>query len=131
MPSCLGIRSAVFGNSRQFFMMKQNDRADLEDIAQDIALPEVTKQTIMNYPLPDQQTGQKFSAFTYYHVDALRPICGTAHNIASAEMLYCSSTSGEHFEKRARQLKQHGDIIEGIVMHANQAAVAAVENPTV
>ena len=125
------IRSAVFGNSRQFFMMKQNDRADLDDIAQDIALPEVTKQTIMNYPLPDQQTGQKFSAFTYYHVDALRPICGTAHNIASAEMLYCSSTSGEHFEKRARQLKQHGDIIEGIVTHANQAAIAPAETPTV
>jgi len=125
------IRSAVFGNSRQFFMMKQNDRADLEDIGQDIALPEITKQTIMGYPLPDQQTGQKFSAFTYYHVDALRPICGTVHNIASAEMLYCSSTSGEHFEKRARQLKQHGDIIEGIVAHANQPAVTASESSTV
>ena len=46
------IRSAVFGNSRQFFMMKQNDRADLEDISRDIALPDITKQTIMNYPLP-------------------------------------------------------------------------------
>ena len=125
------IRSAVFGNSRQFFMMKQNDRADLDDIAQDIALPEITKQTIMGYPLPDQQTGQKFSAFTYYHVDALRPICGTVQNIASAEMLYCSSTSGEHFEKRARQLKQHGDIIEGIVVHANQSVKAAQETPTV
>jgi hypothetical protein len=115
------IRSAVFGNSRQFFMMKQNDRADLEDISRDIALPEITKQTIMNYPLPDQQTCQKYSAFTYHHLDALRPICGTVHNIASAEMLYCSSTSGEHFEKRARELKQHGDIIEGIVIHANAA----------
>ena len=112
-------------------MMKQNDRADLDDIAHDITLPEVTKQTIMSYPLPDQQTGQKFSAFTYYHVDTLRPICGSVHNIASAEMLYCSSTSGEHFERRARELKQHGDIIEGIVTHANQAAKAAQETPTV
>ena len=34
------IRSAVFGNSRQFFLMRQNDRADIDDIAQDIALPE-------------------------------------------------------------------------------------------
>jgi hypothetical protein len=119
------IRSAVFGNSRQFFMMKQNDRADLEDISKDIALPEITRQTIMNYPLPDQQAGQKYAAFTYYHVDALRPICGTVHNIASPEMLYCSSTSGEHFERRARELKQHGDIIEGIVTRANQSAIPA------
>jgi len=121
------IRSAVFGNSRQFFMMKQNDRADLEDISADIALPEITKQTIMNYPLPDQQTGQKFAAFTYYHVDALRPVCGTVQNIASPEMLYCSSTSGEHFERRARQLKQHDDLIEGIVTHAHQSAVTSPE----
>ncbi len=34
------IRSAVFGNSRQFFLMRQSDRADLEDMAHDIALPE-------------------------------------------------------------------------------------------
>ena len=52
------IRSAVFGNSRQFFLMRQNDRADLDDIGADIALPEVTKHTIMNYPLPDHQTGR-------------------------------------------------------------------------
>jgi hypothetical protein len=26
------IRSAVFGNSRQFFIMRQNDRADLDDM---------------------------------------------------------------------------------------------------
>lgn len=124
------IRSAVFGNSRQFFMMKQNDRSDLEDISRDIMLPEITKQTIMNYPLPDQQTGQKYTAMTYYHVDTLRPICGTVQNIASAEMLYCSSTSGEHFEKRARELKSHGDIIQGIVTNAATPATTET-NPTV
>jgi hypothetical protein len=119
------IRSAVFGNSRQFFMMRQNDRADLEDISSDIALPEITKQTIMSYPLPDQQTGEKFAAFTYYHIDGQRPICGTVHNVASAEMLYCSSTSGEHFEKRARELRQFSDVLEGIAAGAQPAALEA------
>lgn len=113
------IRSTVFGNSRQFILMRQNDRADLEDIAQDIELPEITRQRIMSYPLPDQQPGRKYSAFTYFHLDTPRPICGTVHNIASAEMLYCSSSSGEHFERRARELKAHGDVIEGIAIHAN------------
>jgi hypothetical protein len=109
------IRSAVFGNSRQFFLMRQNDRADLDDIAADIAVPEITRNTIMNYPLPDHQTGQKYSAFTYLHIDSNRPICGTVHNIASPEMLYCSSSSGEHFDKRARELRGCGNIVEGIV----------------
>jgi hypothetical protein len=113
------IRATVFGNSRQFILMRQNDRADLEDISEDIELPEITRQRIMGYPLPDQQPGLKYSAFTYYHLDTPRPICGTVHNIASPEMLYCSSSSGEHFERRARELKAHGDVIEGIAIRAN------------
>jgi hypothetical protein len=115
------IRSAVFGNSRQFFIMRQNDRADLEDMAQDIALPEVTKHAIMNYPLPDHQSGQKYSPFTYFHTDSGRNLCGTAHNISSREMLYCSSSSGEHFDKRARELRKSANIVEGIIAHANSS----------
>ena len=114
------IRSAVFGNSRQFFLMRQNDRADLDDIGKDIAVPEITRHTIMNYPLPDHQVGQKFSAFTYLHVDSNRPICGTVHNIASPEMLYCSSSSGEHFDKRARELRGCENIVEGIVKFSSK-----------
>jgi type IV secretory pathway VirB4 component len=118
------IRSAVFGNSRQFFLMRQSDRADLEDMAHDIALPDITQHTIMNYPLPDHQAGQKFSAFTYLHLDANRPICGTVHNVSSPEMLYCSSSSGEHFEKRARQLRGSSNVIEGIIQHSTPLATA-------
>lgn len=114
------IRSAVFGNSRQFFLMRQNDRADLDDIGQDIALPDVTRNAIMNHPLPDHQAGEKYSAFTYLHLDASRPICGTVHNVTSPEMLYCSSSSGEHFEKRAKELRRSSDIVEGIVTNSQK-----------
>jgi hypothetical protein len=116
------IRSAVFGNSRQFFIMRQNDRADLDDMGKDIALPEVTQHAIMNYPLPDHQSGQKYSPFTYFHTDSGRNLCGTVHNISSREMLYCSSSSGEHFDKRARELRQSANIVEGIIAHANSSA---------
>lgn len=109
------IRSAVFGNSRQFYLMRQNDRSDLDDMARDIAIPEITKHAIMNYTLPDHQAGAKYSAFTYLHVDSNRPICGTAYNYSSPEMLYCSSSSGEHFEKRAKELKGARNITEGII----------------
>ena len=116
------IRSAVFGNSRQFFIMRQNDRADLDDMGKDIALPEVTQHAIMNYPLPDHQSGQKYSPFTYFHTDSGRNLCGTIHNISSREMLYCSSSSGEHFDKRARELRQSPNIVEGIIAHASQSS---------
>ena len=116
------IRSAVFGNSRQFFIMRQNDRADLDDMGKDIALPEVTQHAIMNYPLPDHQSGQKYSPFTYFHTDSGRNLCGTVHNISSREMLYCSSSSGEHFDKRARELRQSPNIVEGIIANASSPA---------
>jgi len=114
------IRSAVFGNSRQFYIMRQNDRTDLEDMSKDIALPEVTQHAIMNYALPDHQPGQKYAPFTYFHTDSVRNICGTAHNIASPEMLYCSRSSGEHFDKRARELRASQNIVEGIIAHAHR-----------
>ena len=122
------IRSAVFGNSRQFFIMRQNDRADLDDMGKDIALPEVTQHAIMNYPLPDHQSGQKYSPFTYFHTDSGRNLCGTAHNISSREMLYCSSSSGEHFDKRARELRQSPNIVEGIIAHANSTQIIQNQN---
>ena len=115
------IRSAVFGNSRQFFLMRQNDRSDLDDMAADIGLTELTKHAILSYPLPDQQKGEKFSAFTYLHNDAQNPICGSAHNVASPEMLYISGTSGAQFDERARQLRGAEDVLSAIAAGTESA----------
>jgi len=114
------IRSAVFGNSRQFFLMRQNDRADLDDMAADIGLTELTKHAILSYPLPDQQKGEKFSAFTYLHNDAQNPICGTAHNVASPEMLHLSGSSGAQFDERAKQLRDSESIVDAIASNSDQ-----------
>lgn len=108
------IRSAVFGNSRQFFLMRQNDRADLDDMARDIGLTELTQHAILSYPLPDQQSGDKFAAFTYLHNDAQNPICGTVHNVASREMLYISGSSGAQFDDRAQALRGSDDLVGAI-----------------
>ncbi|MBI3408724.1 MAG: hypothetical protein HY040_10245 [Planctomycetes bacterium] len=123
------IRSAVFGNSRQFYIMRQNDRADLDDMGKDIALPEVTQHAIMNYALPDHQPAEKYAPFTYFHTDSVRNLCGTAHNVASPEMLYCSSSSGEHFDKRARELRASRNIVEGIITHARRDASRTEPKP--
>ena len=94
--------------------MRQNDRADLDDMARDIGLTELTKHAILSYPLPDQQSGEKFAAFTYLHNDAQNPICGTAHNVASPEMLHVSGSSGAQFDQRAQSLREANDVISAI-----------------
>lgn len=114
------ICSAVFGNSRQFFLMRQNDRADLDDMGHDIGLTGPTKHAILSYPLPDQQSGEeKFAAFTYLHSDAQNPICGTAHNLASDEMLYVSGSSGAQFDARAAQLRGCDDVLSVIMKRSS------------
>ena len=75
------------------------------------------------------QMGEKFAPFTYYHLDGQRPLCGTVHNVASAEMLYCSSTSGEHFEKRAREIARYSDVVEAIAEGANPSGVQPPYEP--
>jgi len=114
-----GIRPIVFGNAKQFFFTRMNDRRDIEDVANDIDLSETTKEAISRYPLPEHlPDNNKFAALTYYHLDARQPLCGTIHNRVSPEMLFCSSSTGEDFDARSRKLRQHKDIVEGILAEA-------------
>ncbi len=83
-------------------------------MAGDIGLTDLTKHAILSYPLPDQQSGEKFAAFTYLHSDAQNPICGTAHNVTSPEMLYVSGSSGAQFDERARELRGTDDVISAM-----------------
>ncbi len=79
--------------------------------------------TILSYPLPDQQSSEeKFAAFTYLHSDAQNPVCGTAHNVASPEMLYISGSSGTQFDERSKNLRGCEDIVATIVENAIPAS---------
>jgi hypothetical protein len=113
------IRPIVIGNAKQFFFTKMNDRKDLDDVAHDIDLSETTRETIARYPLPEHlPSNNKYASLTYYHLDAKQPLCGTIQNRVSKEMLYCSSSTGEDFDKRASELKSYNNILEGIIAHA-------------
>jgi hypothetical protein len=110
------IRPIVFGNAKQFFFTRMNDRRDIDDVARDIELSETTKEAISRYPLPEHlPPGNKFSALTYLHLDAQQPRCGTIHNRVSSEMLFCSSSTGKDFDERSRSLRSHTDIVTGIL----------------
>jgi len=122
-----GIRPIVFGNAKQFFFTRMNDRRDIEDVAKDIDLSETTKEAISRYPLPEHlPDGNKYAALTYYHFDVQEPLCGTIHNRVSPEMLFCSSSTGEDFDNRSRVLRNHKDIVSGIL---SESAASVSSNP--
>ena len=97
--------------------MRRNDRADLDDMAADIGLTELTKHAILSYPLPDQQKGEKFAAFTYLHNDAQIQLRHRS-NVASPEMLYISGSSGAQFDDE-RELRGTEDVLSAIAAGAD------------
>lgn len=112
------IRGAVLGNSRILFLLRQSDRADVEDLAKDFPIPGAVQDAVMTHPEPEKIVGQKYSQFTYYHTDERRPMIVTMRNVASRELLYCAASSGAHYDKRANDLKGYGSVIDGIVANA-------------
>lgn len=80
------IRPAVIGNSKQFFLMRQFDRADVDAIASDIGLPEALGPAIQNYPMPEQQpAGRKFSSLCFFSPVTDPPLCGTVRNVQATK----------------------------------------------
>lgn len=76
------IRPVVVGNSKQFWLMRQFDRSDVDDIAGDIGLPEAVCASIQNYPMPEQQPeGKKFSSVCFFSPVTDPPLCGTVRNV--------------------------------------------------
>jgi hypothetical protein len=76
------IRPVVIGNSKQFFLMRQFDRSDIEDVGRDISLPESVCVSIQNYPMPEQQPeGKKFSSLCFFSPVTDPPLCGTVRNV--------------------------------------------------
>jgi hypothetical protein len=46
----------------------------------------------------------------------------------SAAVYNCSSSSGEHFDRRARELRQCPSVVEGIILNANRPSEPKTEN---
>jgi len=81
------IRAAVIGNAKQFFLMRQSDRADLADLAKDLPLPESALDAIQRYPLPEQLAeDRRYSSLCYFTPTAQPPQCGTLRHIQPAEV---------------------------------------------
>jgi hypothetical protein len=79
------IRPVVIGNAKQFFLLRQSDLRDMEDLARDVGLPETAVAAIQQYPLPEQQPeGARFSSICYFTPTAQPPRCGTLRHIQEA-----------------------------------------------
>ncbi|MDB6094025.1 MAG: hypothetical protein JWM32_1587 [Verrucomicrobia bacterium] len=80
------VRSAVIGNAKQFFLMRQNDRGDLADLSADLPLPEAAIEAIQRYPLPEQLADdRRHSSLCYFTPTSQPPQCGTLRHFQPEE----------------------------------------------
>jgi hypothetical protein len=110
------LRSVIFGNSKQFFLFKQNDRHDLDEQGDAIGLPESARCAIRGFTAPEYQTGAtKYSQMAVFSQEGEHTQCGVVRNYVTPEMLYVSDSSGERFDERSKALSQYDDPYEGVL----------------
>ncbi len=109
------IRAVVFGNSKLFFLTKQQDRGDLEDIAGAVGLPERAVEAVRDFVLPEHQRHieRRYSDVLMFSLES--NIAGVARNIPSDQMLWVASSSGSDFDKRVRALAKYPDPFEAVM----------------
>ena len=91
------VRSAVIGNAKQFFLMRQSDRSDVAELAADLGLPETAAEVIQRYPLPEQlpDTG-RYSSLCYFSPAEQPPQCGTVRHFEPAKERSANAATPHH-----------------------------------
>lgn len=75
------VRPIIMGNSKQFWVFRQMDPSDLDDIAEAIGLPPAMKNAVKQYPIPaDLAEHERHAAFCYHVASRTPSITGTVIN---------------------------------------------------
>jgi hypothetical protein len=109
----------LFGQCKQYFLMRQNNADQVRRIARVIGLPGAAQRAIVQHPLVEHQSGaRKASYFTYFSREGQVPVCGTVRVEVDPAMLYVAESSGAVFDRRAKALGRYGSVYEGVLAEA-------------
>jgi hypothetical protein len=113
----------LFGQCKQYFLMRQNNTEQVKRIARVIGLPGAAQRAIVQHPLVEHQSGaRKASYFTFFSREAEVPVCGTVRVEVDPAMLYVAESSGAVFDSRAKALGKYGSVYEGVLAEAGRGA---------
>lgn len=124
------LRPVIFGNSKQFFLFKQNDRHDLDEQGDAVGLPESARAAIRGFTAPEyQREDDRFSQMAVFSQEGEHTQCGVVRNYVTPEMLYVSESSGERYDERARALSAYEDPYAGVLAETARHRERARERP--
>ena len=119
IPDDLAI--SILGNSRQAFIFKQKLDADIKMLQKHFNLPDSAVQNLKGFPEPSAEHGAPF--LHWVAGEGQHNEIHTAFNVASPEMLYVSSNSGEHFDQREKDLAKYPSVLEAIKKESRKDTV--------
>jgi hypothetical protein len=114
------LKAAVFDNTKLFVVSAQPSPRAADEICEALQLSESAKEALKRYPLPEHQTGRKFSSFLMVAPDPRRKLVGTFRNIAAPEVVYAGASDNEVWDKRQKALLQYDDVVTGIITEARK-----------
>lgn len=124
------LRPVIFGNSKQYFLFKQNDRHDLDDIGDAIGLPEAAREAIRGFTAPEYQSGdEKFSQMAVFSQEGDRADCGVIRNYVTPEMLYVSDSSGATYDARMKAMAEYEHPMDAVEMETRKMLQNANTKP--
>ena len=117
------LRAAVVDNTKLFIVSAQPSPRAVDEIGETLEISAAAKEAVKRYPLPEHQTGQKFSSFLMMAPDPRRKLVGTFRNIAAPEVVYAGASDNKVWDERQKALRAYDDIVEGIITEARKNAV--------
>jgi hypothetical protein len=112
-----GCLSSLLGNIRLAILMKQSSMQEVEALTQAFDLPESASEAMLRFPEPSREHG---APFLCWKNNGARPEIVTGFHVASAEMIFVSSSTGGHFEKRQEAMSHYDDVLTGIIVEAGK-----------
>jgi hypothetical protein len=102
------VAKAILGNSDAMMLLRNPNRKDLETLSSFIYLPDVIKDKIASFPKPADMVGRPdaYAGFVYVQLDGEQPRFTVGRNVISEELERITSSSGDVFEEKLRDLKQ-------------------------
>ncbi len=105
------VRASLMGNAQQFFLLKQDDPADLKQLVDDLGLPISVIDAIKTFRKPAEAG---YADFTLFSRDTPHPVCGVARHMPSAEMHYATCSTPAHMDARRAALDPSADVLTRI-----------------
>jgi len=106
------VAKAIIGNSSGMLLLRNTNRQDLDTLSSFVHLPEVIQDKIRSFPKPESMKGQDdaHAGFVYVQIEGAEPRFTVGRNVISQEVEEITSSSGDVFEQKLRDLKKEKQI---------------------